>query len=73
MSKDVTLIDDLHYSVKVYWRYTFEKDGREGTIDFHNTYFLTTIEGEPKIFAYIVGDEQKALKEHGLILQEAEA
>lgn len=69
-SKDITLIDDLHASVKIYWRYTFEKEGTEGSIDFHNIYFLTTVDGEPKIFAYIAGDEQKALKEHGLITEE---
>ncbi|HMJ70870.1 MAG TPA: hypothetical protein VK508_18335 [Cyclobacteriaceae bacterium] len=72
-SKDISLIDDLHASVKVYWRYTFEKEGAEGAIDFHNIYFTTSVDGEPKIFAYIAGDEQKALKEHGLIPQEAEA
>src|SRR5688572_25575838 len=26
-SKDITLIDDLHASAKIYWRYTYEKDG----------------------------------------------
>lgn len=70
MSKDVTLIDDLHASVNVYWRYTYQKDGAEGAIDFHVMYFLTTFESDLKIFAFIAGDEQKALKEHGLIAQE---
>jgi hypothetical protein len=73
MSKDVTLIDDLHASVNVYWRYTYEKEGTEGAIDFHAIYFLTTTEGDLKIFAFIVGDEWKALKEHGLVTQEQEA
>jgi hypothetical protein len=71
-SKDITLLDDLHASVKVYWRYSYEKNGIEGSIDFHNVYLLTLVDGEPKIFAYIAGDEQKALKLHGLIHEEAE-
>lgn len=72
-SKDITLIDDLHVSAKIYWRYTYEKDGIEGAIDFHTIYLLTTANGEPKIFAYIAGDEQKVLKERGLVPQEVEA
>lgn len=71
LSKDVTLIDDLHASVNVYWRYSYEKEGAEGAIDFHVVYLLTTIEGgDLKIFGFIVGDELKALKEHGLITEE---
>lgn len=72
-SKDVTLIDDLHASAKIYWRYTYEKDGAEGAIDFHVIYFLTTVENDLKIFAFIAGDEWKALKERGLVTQEQEA
>lgn len=68
VSKDVTLIDDLHALVKVYWRYTYVKDEREGTIDFTNYYFVATRD-QIKIFGYIVGDEQKALAEKGLLVQ----
>jgi hypothetical protein len=32
--------------------------------------YLLTMANEPKIFAYIAGDEQKALKEKGLISEE---
>lgn len=73
MSKDITLVDDLHASVNVYWRYAYEKDGADGAIDFHVTYFLTTVEHELEIFAFIVGDEMKALKEHGLVTEEQAA
>lgn len=71
-STDVTLIDDLHAMAKVYWRYTYDKDGSEGHIDFHVFYFLTNATGELKIFSFIGGDETKLLKEHGLVPEEAE-
>ena len=71
-SKDITLIDDFHASAKIYWHYTYIKDGNEGAIDFHNIYLLTTVNNELKIFAFIVGDEMKELKAHGLIQEGVE-
>lgn len=71
VSKEVTLIDEGHALVKVYWRYTYSKDERFGTIDFTNYYFVTTRD-QVKIFGYIVGEEDKALAEKGL-LEQAEA
>jgi hypothetical protein len=56
--------------VKVYWRYSYLKDNNPGTVDFNTFYFVNTSNGEIKIFAYIAGDEQKALREKGLIPQE---
>lgn len=71
ISKDITLIDDVHAMAKIYWKYAYQKDDREGTIDFTNFYFISTRD-QVKIFGYIVGEEQKALAEKGL-LAEAEA
>lgn len=68
VSKDISLLDDLHALVKVYWRYTYTKDERESAIDFTNFYFVTTRD-QVKIFGYIAGDEQKALAEKGLSAQ----
>jgi len=68
VSKDIALLDDLHALVKVYWRYSYVKDGKEGSIDFTN-YYLVTTNDQVKIFAYIAGDEQKALSEKGLVPQ----
>ena len=67
VSKDITLLDDFHAMAKVYWHYSYLKDGKPGAIDFHIIYLLTTVNNEIKIFSYIAGDEQKALKERGLI------
>jgi hypothetical protein len=68
VSKDVTLLDDLHALAKIYWRYSYMKEEREGTIDFTNYYFVTTRD-QVKIFGYIAGDEQKALADKGLVVQ----
>jgi hypothetical protein len=68
ISKEITLLDDFHAMVKIYWRCGFmRKDKSKGEIDFTVIYFLRGKENESKIFAYITGDEQKALKENGLI------
>lgn len=72
-STDTTLLDDVHAMTKVYWRYTYEKNGNEGHIDFHVYYFLTNVNGELRIFSFIAGDEMKALREKGLVPEEAEA
>jgi hypothetical protein len=69
ISKEVSMLDDLHAMAKVYWRYSYSKEDKPGIIDFHVIYLLT-MANEPKIFAYIAGDEQKALKEKGLISEE---
>lgn len=60
-------LDNYHDMVKVQWQYAYEKNQNTGTIDFQVIYFLRTVEDEMKIFAYIAGDEQKALQERGLV------
>lgn len=68
VSKEMTLLDDLHAIVKVHWRSTYQlKDKAPGTIEFDVHYLLQLQQDQPKIFAYITGDEQQALKDHGLI------
>jgi hypothetical protein len=64
----ITTLDDLHVMARVRWdsRYT-RKDGSDLRIVFENIYLLHMDHGKPKIFAYITGDEQKVLKENGLI------
>jgi hypothetical protein len=68
VSKDITVLDELHALAKIYWRYSYVKDEREGTIDFTNYYFVTTRD-QVKIFGYIAGDEQKALADKGLMAE----
>jgi hypothetical protein len=71
VSKDITILDDFHALAKIYWRYTYVKEDKPGNIDFHVIYFLTLVNNEVRIFGYITGDEQKALREKGLIQEEA--
>ncbi len=64
---DVTKIDDNHCMAKVHWDSSYDKDGKTIRIEFDVWYLLTTVSGEPKIFAYVTGDEEKVLRDHGLI------
>lgn len=68
VSKEMTLLNELHAIVKVHWKSTYQKkDNTPGTIAFDVFYLLHLQHDQPKIFAYITGDEQQALREHGLI------
>jgi len=60
-------LDPLHALAKVHWdsRYT-KQDGSHDRIEFDVIYLLHFEQGEPKIFAYIAGDEERVLREHGL-------
>jgi hypothetical protein len=65
---EVTSLDEYHVMAKVHWDSRYHPAGRdEIRIEFDNLYFLNLSSGEPKIFAYITGDEQKILREKGLI------
>lgn len=67
-AKDIHFIDDLHAMTTIRWQSVYnKKDGTPASIVFSVTYLLTTINDSCKIFAYITGDEEKVLKEHGLI------
>lgn len=68
-SMDITWLDGLHATVKVFWtsEYKRKKDGALEIIDFEGIYLAQVKGGEPKIFAYISGDEQDALRAHGII------
>ena len=64
---DITELDPLHYMVDVRWESVYQKDESEGSIEFSVIYFLQHLKETLQVFAYITGDEQKALKEHGLV------
>jgi hypothetical protein len=67
VGSDITLLDDFHAMAKIHWRAVYDKKGKEVVIDFDVIYFVQILNNEMKIFAYITGDEQKALKENGLV------
>lgn len=64
----VTPLNDLHALAEVGWDFAYvNKSGESGHIRFTNFYFITVAGGPPRIFAYITGDEEKAMKDHGLV------
>jgi len=68
LAMDITVLDDLHAMAEVYWEAVYNtKDGKEDVIEFTVIYFVQGLNDQLKIFAYITGDEQKVLRERGLI------
>lgn len=68
LSLKITSLDDYHSMANVHWQAIYsKKDGSEESIEFDVIYFIQTAGEQPKIFAYITGDEQGVLRERGLI------
>lgn len=68
LGMEITLLDPVHALAKVHWKSGFvRKEGSVGAIEFDVIYLVQIKDLQPKIFAYITGDEQAALKEKGLI------
>lgn len=68
VSKEITILDEFHTMTKVRWKSNFiKKDNTKGSIEFENIYLTQTKDNQHKVFAWITGNEQAALKEHGLI------
>ena len=64
----VSPIDEHHCVAHVAWTATYaRKDQRDVTIDFDVHYFVRTLDGEPKVFGWVSGDEQELLRKHGII------
>ncbi|NLT36332.1 MAG: hypothetical protein GXX83_10610 [Gaiellales bacterium] len=67
-SMEITHLDELHSVARVRWLSTYRsKDESEESIDFQVVYLVQTLSEVPRIFAYIVGDEQAAMRDKGLI------
>lgn len=67
-SLTITPLNDQHVMAKVHWDSHYQKkSGDREQIEFDVIYFLQMLGDAPKIFAYITGDEQRVLKERGLI------
>jgi hypothetical protein len=68
--RDVRLspIDDRHCVAHVGWTATYaRKDQPDVTIDFDVHYFVQKLDGAPKVFGWVSGDEQALLRKHGII------
>lgn len=65
---EVTSLDDSHAMAKVDWVARYDGSRGDGEdIPFTNHYCLQIRDGAAKVFAYVTPDEEKAMKEHGLI------
>ena len=62
-------LDDYHALARTHWWSSYRrKSGEPVEIEFDNICLLRIAAGqEPQIFAYITGDEQQVLKDHGLV------
>ena len=61
-------IDEHHCVAHVAWTATYARqDQTDIAIDFDVHYFVPKLDGEPKIFGWVSGDERALLSQHGII------
>jgi hypothetical protein len=61
-------IDGCHCVAHVAWTAIYARnDQPDVAIDFDVHYFVQRLDGEPKVFGWVSGDEQALLREHGII------
>jgi hypothetical protein len=63
----ISPIDDHHCVAHVAWTSVYaRKDQPDVTIDFDVHYLVQKLDGEPKVFGWISGDEREVLRKHGI-------
>lgn len=67
MSKEVSVLDNFHAVVKVFWSAFYGNENTSGEIPFQVVYMVQYRDGMIKIFAYVTGDEQAAFRAHQLL------
>jgi len=61
-------IDALHCVAHVAWTAIYARAGQPDThIDFDVHYFVQLLDGVPKVFGWVSGDEQAVLRKHGIV------
>ncbi|HYG07705.1 MAG TPA: nuclear transport factor 2 family protein [Stenotrophomonas sp.] len=61
-------IDEHHCLAHVSWTATYERPAAKPvSIDFDVHYLVQQLQGEPKIFGWVSGDEQALLRQHGIV------
>jgi len=64
----ISPIDENHCLAHVAWTATYAREGRPDlAIDFEVHYFVQVLDGEPKVFGWVSGDEEALLREHGIL------
>jgi hypothetical protein len=68
--RDIRLapIDEHHGVAHVAWTATYvRKDGPDIAIDFDVHYLVRDLDGGPKVFGWVSGDEEALLRRHGIL------
>ena len=61
-------MDDHHCLAHVAWTAVYSrKDLPDVAVDFDVHYFVQKLNGDPKVFGWVSGDEQALLRTHGII------
>ncbi len=61
-------VDERHCVAHVAWTAIYARqDQADLAIDFDVHYLVQKLEGEPKVFGWVSGDEQALLRKHGII------
>lgn len=61
-------IDERHCLAHVAWTAVYDRSGEPDiSIDFEVHYLVQQLEGTPKIFGWVSGDEPAVLRGHGVI------
>ncbi len=64
----ISPIDEHHCVAHVAWTATYaRKDQADVAIDFDVHYLVQKLDGEPKVFGWVSGDEQAVLKAYGIV------
>jgi hypothetical protein len=64
----VSPIDEHHCIAHVAWTASYaRKDQPDIAIDFDVHYLVQKLDGDPKVFGWVSGDEQALLRQHGII------
>lgn len=63
----LSVIDDRHCVAHIGWTANYARRGQSDVaieFDVHN--LIQKLDGEPKIFGWVAGDEQELLRQHGI-------
>lgn len=64
----LSVLDEHHGVAQVAWTATYSRrDQADVAIDFDVHYFVQILNGEPKVFGWVAGDEQALLRKHGIV------
>lgn len=64
----ITPLDALHCVAHVAWTATYARpDLPETPIDFDVQYFVQVRDGRARVFGWVTGDEEAALRAHGIV------